>query len=131
MITYYISASNNTAFRYNNPLSSGSLQLSLTNMLTYSTSSINLPTSSYVDYTDQQMIRFNFPIISGSEVGDEYKVILYDITGSQSTIQYKGTINVFAQQSSSYFVSQSQKVNYTNQNDTSLSYTSSNEYIIL
>jgi hypothetical protein len=131
MITYYISASNNTAFRYNNPLSSGSLQLSLTNMLTYSTSSINLPTSSYVNYSDQQMIRFNFPIISGSEVGDEYKVILYDITGSQSTIQYKGTINVFAQQSSSYFVSQSQKVNYTNQNDTSLSYTSSNEYIIL
>jgi hypothetical protein len=77
------------------------------------------------------MIRFNFPIISGSEVGDEYKVILYDTTGSQSTIQYKGTVNVFAQQSSSYFVSQSQKVNYTNQNDTSLSYTSSNEYIIL
>jgi hypothetical protein len=131
MITYYISASNNTAFRYTNPLSSGSLQLSLTNMLTYSTSSINLPTSSYINYSDQQMIRFNFPIISGSEVGDEYKVILYDTTGSQSTIQYKGTVNVFAQQSSSYFVSQSQKVNYTNQNDTSLSYTSSNEYIIL
>jgi hypothetical protein len=131
MITYYISASNNTAFRYTNPLSSGSLQLSLTNMLTYTTSSINLPTSSYVNYTDQQMIRFNFPIISGSEVGDEYKVILYDTTGSASTIQYKGTINVFAQNSASYFVSQSQKVNYTNQNDTSLSYTSSNEYIIL
>lgn len=131
MLTYYISGSNNTAFRYNYPLSSGSLQLSLTNMLTYTTSSISLPTSSYIDYPAQQMIRFNFPIISGSQVGDEYRVILYDITGSTSTIQWKGTVNTFAQQSASYFVSQSQKVNYTNQNDTSLSYTSSNEYIIL
>ncbi len=54
-----------------------------------------------------------------------------DTTGSVSTIQYKGTVQVFAQETASYFVSASNKVNYTTQNDTSLSYTSSNEYIIL
>jgi hypothetical protein len=131
MISYYVSGSNTTAFRYADPITSGSLAISLTNMLTYVSTSIALPTSSYTTTADSQLIQFNFPQISGSKVGDEYRMVLWDTTGSVSTLQYKGTIQVFAQQSQSYFVSQSNKVNYTTQNDTSLSYTSSNEYIIL
>lgn len=131
MISYYVSGSNQTAFRYKEPISSGSLAISLTNMLTYASSSISLGTSSYSTTADSQLIQFNFPQISGSKVGDQYRMILWDTTGSVSTIQYKGTVQVFAQQSASYFVSSSNKVNYTTQNDTSLSYTSSNEYIIL
>ena len=131
MISYYISGSNPTAFRYKEPISSGSLAISLTNMLTYASSSISLGTSSYSTTADSQLIQFNFPQISGSKVGDQYRMVLWDTTGSVSTIQYKGSVQVFAQQSQSYFVSGSNKVNYTTQNDTSLSYTSSNEYIIL
>jgi hypothetical protein len=131
MISYYVSGSNKTAFRYSDPITSGSLAISLTNMLTYVSTSITLPTASYTTTPDSQLIQFNFPQISGSEVGDEYRMLLWDTTGSVSSIQYKGTIQVFAQQSQSYFVSESNKVNYTTQNDTSLSYTSSNEYIIL
>jgi hypothetical protein len=131
MISYYVSGSNKTAFRYSDPITSGSLAISLTNMLTYVSTSIQLPTASYTTTPDSQLIQFNFPQISGSKVGDEYRMLLWDTTGSVSTIQYKGTVQVFAQQSQSYFVSESNKVNYTTQNDTSLSYTSSNEYIIL
>jgi len=131
MISYYVSGSNKTAFRYSDPITSGSLAISLTNMLTYVSTSIALPTASYTTTPDSQLIQFNFPQISGSKVGDEYRMLLWDTTGSVSTIQYKGTVQVFAQQSQSYFVSESNKVNYTTQNDTSLSYTSSNEYIIL
>lgn len=131
MISYYVSGSNKTAFRYSDPITSGSLAISLTNMLTYVSTSIQLPTASYTTIPDSQLIQFNFPQISGSKVGDEYRMLLWDTTGSVSTIQYKGTVQVFAQQSQSYFVSESNKVNYTTQNDTSLSYTSSNEYIIL
>lgn len=131
MISYYVSGSNPTAFRYKEPISSGSLAISLTNMLTYASSSISLGTSSYSTTADSQLIQFNFPQISGSKVGDQYRMVLWDTTGSASTIQYKGSVQVFAQQSQSYFVSSSNKVNYTTQNDTSLSYTSSNEYIIL
>lgn len=131
MISYYVSGSNKTAFRYSDPITSGSLAISLTNMLTYVSTSITLPTASYTTTPDSQLIQFNFPQISGSKVGDEYRMLLWDTTGSVSTIQYKGTVQVFAQQSQSYFVSESNKVNYTTQNDTSLSYTSSNEYIIL
>lgn len=131
MISYYVSGSNPTAFRYKEPISSGSLAISLTNMLTYASSSISLGTSSYSTTADSQLIQFNFPQISGSKVGDQYRMVLWDTTGSVSTIQYKGSVQVFAQQSQSYFVSGSNKVNYTTQNDTSLSYTSSNEYIIL
>jgi len=100
-------------------------------MLTYVSTSISLGTSSYSTTPDSQLIQFNFPQISGSKVADEYRMLLWDTTGSVSTIQYKGTVQVFAQQTASYFVSASNKVNYTTQNDTSLSYTSSNEYIIL
>jgi hypothetical protein len=131
MISYYVSGSNQTAFRYTQPISSGSLAISLTNMLTYVSTSISLGTSSYSTTPNSQLIQFNFPQISGSKVADEYRMILWDTTGSVSTIQYKGTVQVFAQQTASYFVSASNKVNYTTQNDTSLSYTSSNEYIIL
>lgn len=131
MISYYVSGSNPTAFRYKEPISSGSLAISLTNMLTYASSSISLGTGSYSTVADSQLIQFNFPQISGSKVGDQYRMILWDTTGSVSTIQYKGSLQVFAQQSASYFVSSSNKINYTTQNDTSLSYTSSNEYIIL
>jgi hypothetical protein len=131
MISYFVSGSNTTAFRYKEPISSGSLAISLTNMLTYASSSITLATSSYSTTPDSQLIQFNFPQISGSKVGDQYRMVLWDTTGSQSTLQYKGTLQVFSQQSQSYFVSQSNKVDYTTQNDTSLSYTSSNQYIIL
>jgi hypothetical protein len=131
MISYFVSGSNTTAFRYKEPISSGSLAISLTNMLTYASSSITLATSSYSTTPDSQLIQFNFPQISGSKVGDQYRMVLWDTTGSVSTLQYKGTVQVFSQQSQSYFVSQSNKVDYTTQNDTSLSYTSSNQYIIL
>jgi hypothetical protein len=131
MISYFVSGSNQTAFRYKQPISSGSLAISLTDMSTYVSSSITLGTASYSTTADSQLIQFNFPQISGSQVGDQYRMVLWDTTGSQSTLQYKGTVQVFSQQSQSYFVSQSNKVDYTTQNDTSLSYTSSNQYIIL
>lgn len=131
MISYYVSGSNPTAFRYKEPISSGSLAISLTNMLTYQSSSITLGTASYSTTPDSQLIQFNFPQISGSKTGDQFRMVLWDTTGSVSTIQYKGTVQVFAQESASYFVSSSNKVNYTTQNDTALSYTSSNEFIIL
>jgi hypothetical protein len=131
MISYFVSGSNTTAFRYKQPMSSGSLAISLTNMTTYESSSIGLSTASYSTTPDSQLIQFNFPQISGSKVGEQYRMVLWDTTGSVSTLQYKGTVQVFSQQSQSYFVSQSNKVDYTTQNDTSLSYTSSNQYIIL
>jgi hypothetical protein len=131
MITYYISGSNQIGFRYKQPLSSGSLALSLMDMSTFVSTSINLSTSSFTNERDQQLIYFNFPQISGSKTGDEYKLNVWDTTGSVSTLQFKGTIQCYESQSAPYFVSQSQKVDYTTQNNTSLSYTSSNEYIIL
>ncbi len=121
MLAYYISQSNEYTFR-TEPTASNSFTMSLQDMTTQYNFTASISGLTYQPY--ESFVSFSISNISGAIVGEEYRAVLYNSTTSGSVDIWRGSIQVYASQSTD-------KAVYQNQNTQYVSHVSENQYIIM
>lgn len=120
MLAYYISQSNSYTIR-TEITGSNEFTMSLTDMMGLNTFTASMSEVSYSAY--ESILAFTASI-SGANVGDEYRAVLYNQSGSASMDIWHGSWQVYASQSIDKSV-------YENQITQFVSHESENKYIIM
>lgn len=120
MLSYYISQSNSYTIR-TEITGSNEFTMSLTDMMGLNTFTASMSEVSYSAY--ESILAFTASI-SGANVGDEYRAVLYNQSGSASLSIWHGSWQVYASQSIDKSV-------YENQITQFVSHDSDNTYIIM